>query len=58
MDIAAASVSMSQASLAQAVSIKVLSLMKDQMEVQGQNLAQMMTQSLDPNLGNRLDIRV
>lgn len=42
MDIAALSTGMSQASLAQAVSVKVLSMAKDQASEQGQALVQMM----------------
>jgi hypothetical protein len=58
MDIAGLSTSMSQSSLAQAVGIKVLSLAKDQTEAQAQNLIQMLGQSVHPNLGKTLDIRV
>ncbi|MNC16522.1 hypothetical protein D3C76_299910 [compost metagenome] len=58
MDIAALSVSMSQASLKQAASLQVLSIAKNQAEIQGQNIAQMLGQSLDPNLGKTLDITV
>ncbi|WP_419185402.1 YjfB family protein [Paenibacillus polymyxa] len=42
MDIAALSTGMSQASLAQAVSVKVLGMAKDQGSEQGQALVQMM----------------
>ncbi|CQR57490.1 YjfB family protein [Paenibacillus sonchi] len=58
MDIAALSVSMNQAGLKQAVGLQVLSIAKNQAEIQGQNLAQMLSQSLDPNLGKTLDIKV
>ncbi|MFE4711218.1 MULTISPECIES: YjfB family protein [Bacillales] len=58
MDIAALSTSMSQASLAQAVGIQVLSIAKDQAETQSQNLVQMLEQSVHPSLGKTLDIRV
>ncbi|MEC0238321.1 YjfB family protein [Paenibacillus dokdonensis] len=58
MDIAALSTSMSQASLAQKVSLSVLSMAKGQAEVQGQNLVQMIEKSVDPNLGKRIDISV
>ncbi|MBJ8194137.1 YjfB family protein, partial [Bacillus cereus] len=46
MDIAALSTGMSQASLAQAVSVKVLSMAKDQASEQGQALVQMMEKSV------------
>ncbi|SDL73517.1 YjfB family protein [Paenibacillus jilunlii] len=58
MDVAALSVSMNQASLKQAVGLQVLSIAKNQAEIQGQNLTQMLAQSLDPNLGKTLDIKV
>lgn len=58
MDIGALSTAMSQSSLAQSVSIQVLNIAKDQAEIQGQNLVQMLGQSVHPNLGKTLDIRV
>lgn len=58
MDIAALSISMSQASLSQAVSLKVMSMAKNQAAIQGQGLIQMMEKSVDPNLGRKLDISV
>ncbi|GJM82319.1 hypothetical protein HMSSN139_48150 [Paenibacillus sp. HMSSN-139] len=59
MDIAAASMSMSQSALSQAVGIRVLSMAKDQAEIQGQNLVQMLSQSQPhPTLGKNLDIKV
>lgn len=58
MDIAALSTGMSQASLAQAASIKVAVLAKDQANEQGQALIQMMEKSAQPHLGGQLDIRV
>ncbi|WP_422660411.1 YjfB family protein [Paenibacillus sp. EC2-1] len=58
MDIAALSISMSQASLSQAVSLQVMSMAKNQANIQGQGLVQMMEKSVDPNLGKNLDISV
>lgn len=58
MDIAALSISMSQASLAQAVSLKVMSMAKNQASIQSQGLMQMMEKSVDPNLGKKLDISI
>lgn len=58
MDIAALSISMSQASLSQAVGLRVLSMAKNQASIQGQGLVQMMEKSADPNLGKNLDISV
>ncbi|MDP1511442.1 YjfB family protein [Paenibacillus sp. CMAA1739] len=57
MDIAALSTGMSQASLAQAVSVKVMGMAKDQANEQGQALVQMMEKSVQPHLGGQLDIR-
>jgi hypothetical protein len=59
MDIAATSVAMSQSALSQAVGIRVLSMAKNQAEIQGQNLVQMLSQSqVHPTLGRNLDIKV
>ncbi|WP_082673052.1 YjfB family protein [Paenibacillus senegalimassiliensis] len=58
MDIAAASTAMSQGALAQAVSIRVLNMAKNQAELQGQNLVKLMEQSLNPNVGKNLDISI
>ncbi|MEK3885239.1 YjfB family protein [Paenibacillus sp. PL2-23] len=58
MDIAAMSTALSQASLSQAVGIKVLNMAKGQAEQQSQQFVQMMNASLDPNLGKHLDLRV
>ncbi len=57
MDIAAASIALSQQSIAQAASIRVMSLAKDQAVQQGQNLVQMLS-SAQPHLGQSIDIRV
>lgn len=58
MDIAALSTGMSQAGLAQAVSMKVVAMAKDQATEQGQAMIQMMEKSVQPHLGGQLDIRV
>jgi len=57
MDIAALSSSMSQASLAQAVSIRVMALAKNTAEQQSQNVVQLLSQNIHPNLGKTLDIK-
>ncbi|MGW8958964.1 YjfB family protein [Paenibacillus sp. NPDC055715] len=57
MDFAALSTVMNQASLAQAVSVKVASMAKDQAGEQGQALIQMMEKSVQPHLGGQLDLR-
>lgn len=58
MDIAALSMVMSQASLAQNVGIQVMSIAKNQAETQTQAMVEMLGQSVNPNLGKTLDIRV
>ncbi|MFP4974816.1 YjfB family protein [Paenibacillus sp. CN-4] len=58
MDIAALSTSLSQMSLSQAVGLRVMNLAKDQAETQTQGLIQALQQSVHPNLGSKLDIRV
>ncbi|MBW5447669.1 putative motility protein [Cohnella sp. CFH 77786] len=57
MDIAAASMAMSQSTLSTVLGVRVLSMAKDQAVQQGQDLVRMMQQSLDPNLGRLLDVR-
>ncbi|MEK3786839.1 MULTISPECIES: YjfB family protein [Paenibacillus] len=58
MDIGALSMAMSQGSLAQAASLKMLSVSKNMAEQQGQQLAEMIQSVPHPNLGQQLDIRV
>lgn len=58
MDIASASIALSQANLSQAVGISVLKMATDQSAQQGQGLVQMLERSVQPNLGSNLDIRV
>lgn len=58
MDIAALSTSLSQASLAQAVSVKVLNIAKNEAVQQGSDMVRMLEQSVQPNLGQNLDIRI
>jgi len=57
MDIAAASISMKQNSLALAASIRVMSLAKDQATQQAQDMVQMMKQA-QPHLGQSIDLHV
>ncbi|ULO08960.1 YjfB family protein [Paenibacillus sp. 19GGS1-52] len=58
MDIAALSIAMSQASLAQSVSVRVFDLAKGQAETQGQDMVKLIGKSIDPSLGKVLDISV
>ncbi|WP_438444950.1 YjfB family protein [Gorillibacterium sp. sgz5001074] len=58
MDIAALSTAVSQANLAQAVSLQVMSLAKTQAVQQSTDMIRMMEMSIRPNLGANLDIRV
>lgn len=57
MDIAAASISMSQSSLKLAASISVMNLAQNQATQQGLDLAQMLKQA-QPHLGQSIDIKV
>jgi Putative motility protein len=58
MDIAALSTIMSQNSLSQAVSVRVLKMSNDQAMQDGSALIKMMEQSVQPNLGGKIDIRI
>ncbi|WP_341282273.1 YjfB family protein [Paenibacillus sp. FSL H8-0537] len=58
MDIAALSTSLSQASLGTAISISMLDMGQEQMQVQAQGLIKMMELSVNPNVGSLLDIKV
>jgi len=58
MDIAALSTAMSQSSLSQAVNIRVLKMSNDQSMQNGLALIKMMEQSVQPNLGGMIDIRI
>ncbi|MFD2637654.1 YjfB family protein [Piscibacillus salipiscarius] len=59
MDVAAASVVMSQAKLQQQVGVQMMSKAKEQMEVQSEGLQMLMQSSQvpHPNLGNSLDVK-
>ncbi|UKS30927.1 YjfB family protein [Paenibacillus sp. HWE-109] len=58
MDIPALSMSLAQNNLGQAVGLSVLKMAKDQSTEQAQQMIQMMTRSVQPNLGGNLDISV
>ncbi|GIO85192.1 hypothetical protein J25TS5_21240 [Paenibacillus faecis] len=58
MDIGALSTALSQSSLKQAVGISVLKMAKEQSVTEGQALIKMMEQSVNPNLGGNIDIKV
>lgn len=58
MDIAALSTSMKQSALSQAVGIKVLTMAKNQAQTQGQDLVQLLSSAVNPNLGSKLDLKV
>lgn len=60
MDIAALSMAMSQASVAQAASIQVMSMTKDMAQEEGQQMAEMLKSvpAPHPNLGGSLDISI
>lgn len=58
MNIAALSTVMKQNSLSQAVGISLLKMANDQATQQGQDLAKMMAQSVQPHVGGNLDIKI
>ncbi|PZT56810.1 YjfB family protein [Paenibacillus silvae] len=60
MDIAALSMGMSQASVAQTASLQVMSMAKDMAQQQGEQMAEMLktVPAPHPNLGGSLDISV
>ncbi|MFB9330774.1 YjfB family protein [Paenibacillus aurantiacus] len=57
MDIAALSMSLSQMKLSQAVGISVLKMAKETAVSQNEGLLQAMQQSVQPHLGQRIDLR-
>ncbi len=58
MDIAAVSISMSQASLAQSVNIAVAKLAMNNMNQKGADLTKMMELSVNPGLGSNFDVSI
>jgi hypothetical protein len=58
MDIAALSISMSQASLAQNVDISVTKLAMDSMKQNAADLTKMMELSVNPGIGSNFDVSV
>jgi len=56
--ISSSAISYKQAQLGMQVSLAVLGKAKDTMEQQGQQLVQMLQQSVQPHLGGNVDIRV
>lgn len=58
MDIAAVSISMSQASLAQNVNIAVTKMAMNSMNQAGADLTKMMELSVNPGLGSNFDVSI
>ncbi|WP_314586121.1 YjfB family protein [Paenibacillus terrigena] len=58
MNISTLSTVMKQNSLSQAVGIRLLKMSNDQATQNGQNIVRMMEQSVQPNLGSNLDLKV
>ncbi|OPA78510.1 putative motility protein [Paenibacillus selenitireducens] len=58
MNISTLSTVMKQNSLSQAVGIQLLKMSNDQATQQGQDLAKMMAQSVQPHVGGNLDIKI
>ncbi|PKR77769.1 putative motility protein [Halalkalibacillus sediminis] len=58
MDVAAASIAMSQAQLKQNVGVSLAGQVKDQMSTQGEGLEKLLDAAqIDPNLGNSVDFK-
>jgi Trp operon repressor len=58
MDIAALSISMSQAELAQEVGVSIAKLSMDNAAQDFEDLTKMMEQSVNPNIGSNIDISI
>lgn len=58
MDVAALSAVMAHRQVHQQVSVSVAAKVKDNVEASGQNLIRMMEQSVTPNLGKSIDLRL
>ncbi|WP_248924879.1 YjfB family protein [Paenibacillus hamazuiensis] len=58
MDIAALSTQMQISRLSDAVGIRLLSMANDQAETQGQQMIQLMQQSVQPYLGGNFDVKI
>lgn len=58
MDIAALSMGLSQANIMSAVSVSVLSMNLDTVEESGAAMIKMMEQSVNPQLGQSVDIKL
>ena len=58
MDIAELSMDNSQSSLMYNVSLAVTKMSMDTAETAGENLVKMMEQSVNPNLGSNIDVRL
>ncbi|MDO5293294.1 MAG: YjfB family protein [bacterium] len=58
MDIASLSIAMSQSSLSSAISIGMLSKSLDQVEATGDAMTAMLEESVDPNVGQHIDIKL
>lgn len=58
MDIAALSMGLSQANLMQSVNVSVLSMSLDTVEQSGDAMVQMMEKSVNPQLGQTIDIKL
>jgi len=58
MNISTLSTTMKQNSLSLAVGLKLVKMSNDQATQNGQNIVKMMEQSVQPNLGGNLDLKV
>ncbi len=58
MDVAALSTALSNVNLANQVSVQVLSMSLDTLEVTGEGMRKMMEMSVNPSVGGNIDISV
>ena len=58
MDIAALSVAMANVEVAQQVGVSLAAKAMDNIEIQGQSLIKMMEQSVTPDLGQTIDVKL
>ncbi|MDO5519588.1 MAG: YjfB family protein [bacterium] len=58
MDIASLSMAMSQYNISSAISIGMLSKSLDQAEATGEAMTTMLEESVDPNVGQHIDIKL
>lgn len=58
MDISALSTSLNQSTLSLKVGVAVTKLAIDSAEIQSQDMVRMMEQSVNPNIGQNIDVKI